>query len=581
MKRIWLFVLLATISCVSMNATTKIANIKVRNTKSSTLSIELNKAIAKHTKGADSVILNLEGIVYNLYPNSNLTKELYISNHDQVNPKNLGILLEGLKNVTIDGHGAELLCHGRMLPIAILNCQNVTLKNISIDFETPHITQVTIIENDTVNGEITYRPAPWVKYKIDDNGHFIVYGDGWQHKPVAGMAFDGTNNHVLYRTSDIGVGTDNVVLTNDGNLKAPWRNSALVPGVNVAMRNYDRPAPAIFVDQSNHVCFENVNVHYAEGMGLLAQVSSDLNLDGFSVKLKEGSARCFTTQADATHFSGCRGEIRSVGGTYEGMMDDAINVHGTYLKIVEMIDSSTVVARYMHPQSYGFFWGEKGDSIRLISSVTMDALPEAMIIKEIVPNDALTIKGSKEYKISFTHALPINKNDASKYGLENLTWTPSVLFSDNLIRNNRARGSLFSTPKRVEACNNTYDHTSGSAILLSGDCNGWYETGACTDVYIHHNHFINALTSMYQFTNAVISIYPEIPNLKNQSSYFHSGIKIVDNTFETFDFPLLYAKSVDGLVFLNNIVIHNNDFEPYHNNNVPIFLERVTNAKLQ
>lgn len=37
----------------------------------------------------------------------------------------------------------------------------------------------------------------------------------------------------------------------------------------------------------------------------------------------------FTTQADATHFSGCKGKITSCNGLYEGMMDDAINVHGT------------------------------------------------------------------------------------------------------------------------------------------------------------------------------------------------------------------------------------------------------------
>ena len=31
-----------------------------------------------------------------------------------------------------------------------------------------------------------------------------------------------------------------------------------------------------------------------------------------------------------------------------------------------------------------------------------------------------------------------------------------------------------------------FDHTSGTAILLCGDCNGWYETGACREVIIRH-----------------------------------------------------------------------------------------------
>jgi len=108
--------------------------------------------------------------------------------------------------------------------------------------------------------------------------------------------------------------------------------------------------------------------------------------------------------------------------------------------------------------------------------------------------------------------------------------------------------------------NNLFDHTHGTAILLCGDCNGWYETGACRDVQIRNNTFVNALTATYQFTNAVISIYPEIPNLKEQQKFFHSGIVIENNRFNMFDRPLVYAKSTDGLLFRDNIVVANSEF---------------------
>ena len=99
---------------------------------------------------------------------------------------------------------------------------------------------------------------------------------------------------------------------------------------------------------------QNVKVHYAEGMGLLAQLCENITLDEFSVCLRgDKDPRYFTTQADATHFSSCRGKIDSRNGLYEGMMDDAINVHGTYLKIKQRLDDHTVIAQYMHPQAYG------------------------------------------------------------------------------------------------------------------------------------------------------------------------------------------------------------------------------------
>ena len=245
-------------------------------------------------------------------------------------------------------------------------------------------------------------------------------------------------------------------------------------------------------------------------------------------------------------------------------MDDAINVHGTYLKVVERIDDHTVKGRYMHGQAWGFDWGYVGDEVQFVRSNTMElvgsplptsskgeeAHEEAEIFVTKIESISIADQssplggsvrgyshGAKEFIIRFADALPAEITAAEGYGMENLTWTPEVYFAGNTIRNNRARGTLFSTPKRTVVEDNLFDHTSGTAILLCGDCNGWYETGACRDVLIRRNRFVNALTCMYQFTNAVISIYPEIPNLNGQKAYFHGGkknaIRIEDNEFDT------------------------------------------------
>ena len=139
----------------------------------------------------------------------------------------------------------------------------------------------------------------------------------------------------------------------------------------------------------------------------------------------------------------------------------------------------------------------------------------------------------------------------------------------------------FSTPRQVICEDNFFDHTHGTAILLCGDCNGWYETGACKNVIIRNNRFLNALTANYQFTNAVISIYPEIPNLKGQKKFFHSGIVIENNKFETFDRPILYAKSTDGLIFKNNQITYNKEFQPFHWNKNIFFFERVNDVVIE
>jgi len=367
-------------------------------------------------------------------------------------------------------------------------------------------------------------------------------------------------------------------------VKAKWDDKRLLKGTRLALRSWRRPTPGVFINESKNTTLENVTVHYADGMGLLAQMSENITLDNFNVKLKgENDPRYFTTQADATHFSACKGVIKSVNGLYEAMMDDAINVHGTYLKVIERLDNHTLIAEYQHYQAYGFKWGEVGDAVQFVSANTMEIIGDENTVTEISPQNETN--GDKKFTIKFEKYLDENISPNTIIGIENLTWTPEVLFANNVIRNNRARGTLFSTPKNIVVENNVFDHTSGCAILLCGDCNGWFETGACRDVTIRNNTFINALTNMFQFTNGIISIYPEIPNLDGQKKYFHGGrknaITITDNHFITFDMPLLYAKSVDGLVFERNKVTVNKDFKPFHSIRKRFLFEKTANVEIK
>ena len=538
----------------------------------------------KAERGGKPASLVLEAGDYDFYPDSAIVREYYVSNHDQDNPKRVAVALEGLKNFTLKGvesgeDYANLMMNGRMLPVAMVGCENCKIENITVDTRVSQITQVEVLENE--NGFITYRIAPYVNYRID-NGRLVVYGSNWEFVPSWGIAFEGDTKRIIYTTSDIGVGTSYVEEVEPRVIRAPWNDARLVPGSVIAMRSYQRPTPGIFVTECKNTTLIDSWVYYAEGMGLLAQMSEDLTLDGFRVALR-GDGRYFTTQADATHFSGCKGKIVSINGLYEGMMDDAINVHGTYLRVVDRLDDNTLVGRYMHGQAYGFYWGGAGDSVQFVRSDVME-ITEGNRVVEIAPYDKEQLAGCKEFKIKFEKALPTDIANG-KYGIENLEWTPEVYFAGNTIRNNRARGALFSTPKSTLVENNLFDHTSGTAILLCGDCNGWFETGACRDVVIRNNRFVNALTSMFQFTNGIISIYPEIPDLASQTKYFHGGdgkgVVIEDNVFETFDAPIVYAKSLDGLVFRGNTVVQNKDFAPFHWNRYRFLLDKVTNVTIE
>lgn len=590
MKLLSVLSLSLVLSCTTLSAQKvyEISAFGLKANSSKNASPVLQKALAKikaEYKEGEKVILRFPEGRYEFHEKGAAVREYYISNHDQTNPKKVGIALEDMKNLTLDGQGSEFVFHGRMLLVSLLRSENCLLKNFSIDFENPHIAQVKIVENDPQDG-IVFEPAPWVDYRIAKDSIFEAYGEGWTMRHSWGIAFDGDTKHLVYNTSDIGCPTKGASEVAPRRIHAPgWKDARLVPGTVVAMRGWGRPTPGIFLSHDVNTTIENVKVHYAEGMGLLAQLCENITLEKFGVCLKgDADPRYFTTQADATHFSGCKGKIVSCNGLYEGMMDDAINVHGTYLKVVKRVDDRTLVGRYMHGQSWGFEWGCPGDEVQFIRSNTMELVGKQNKIISIRPYDKEQTEGAREFLITFQEPVDQVINEQSGFGIENLTWTPEVLFSGNVIRNNRARGSLFSTPRKTIVENNLFDHTSGAAILLCGDCNGWFETGACRHVIIRKNRFVNALTNLFQFTNAVISIYPEIPDLKGQQQYFHGGpeggIVIEDNEFETFDAPILYAKSVDGLVFRNNTIKLNTEYKPFHPNRNRFWLERVTNVTI-
>lgn len=590
MKLLSVLSLSLVLSCTTLSAQKvyEISAFGLKANSSKNASPVLQKALAKikaEYKEGEKVILRFPEGRYEFHEKGAAVREYYISNHDQTNPKKVGIALEDMKNLTLDGQGSEFVFHGRMLPVSLLRSENCLLKNFSIDFENPHIAQVKIVENDPQDG-IVFEPAPWVDYRIAKDSIFEAYGEGWTMRHSWGIAFDGDTKHLVYNTSDIGCPTKGASEVAPRRIHAPgWKDARLVPGTVVAMRGWGRPTPGIFLSHDVNTTIENVKVHYAEGMGLLAQLCENITLEKFGVCLKgDADPRYFTTQADATHFSGCKGKIVSCNGLYEGMMDDAINVHGTYLKVVKRVDDCTLVGRYMHGQSWGFEWGCPGDEVQFIRSNTMELVGKQNKIISIRPYDKEQTEGAREFLITFQEPVDQVINEQSGFGIENLTWTPEVLFSGNVIRNNRARGSLFSTPRKTIVENNLFDHTSGAAILLCGNCNGWFETGACRHVIIRKNRFVNALTNLFQFTNAVISIYPEIPDLKGQQQYFHGGpeggIVIEDNEFETFDAPILYAKSVDGLVFRNNTIKLNTEYKPFHPNRNRFWLERVTNVTI-
>lgn len=96
--------------------------------------------------GKKSVTLNFPKGEYHIYKDKAQQREYHTSNTNSIeNPiKTIGILIEGQKNLTIEGNGSLFMMHGNMMALAVAKSENITLHDFSWDFEVPTVSEMTV-----------------------------------------------------------------------------------------------------------------------------------------------------------------------------------------------------------------------------------------------------------------------------------------------------------------------------------------------------------------------------------------------------------------------------------------------------
>lgn len=508
---------------------------------------------------------------YHFYNRSALEMTFHISNHDQPAIHPVQIPLVDLKDVEIDGNGSTFIFHGKSVALLIMDAENVKLKNLRLDYARAPYSEAKVLafEDGKTVVSIDENAFPYVI----ENGHLRFRGEGWNSGVQSVIAFRKGTKEIVEGSSDIGFG-GRAEKRADGNLNLFCDFSKIGSGVGIGdtltLRTWARPHPACVLYRANGTAFENVSIHSGWGMALLAQRSKDISISGGGVFPRPETGRVYSASADAFHFSNVGGHVSVTDSFFETMMDDAINVHSTCLSVESIPAPDQILCRYKHPQAVGFEIFLPGETLRFIKGPTLEESTE--------------IKVKNVCKLSTTEILvTLDRNvpDGVKPGdaVENADFQPSVDFCRNTVQNNRARGALFTTPRRVVVRGNTFKNVAGAAILLAGDAQGWYESGACRDVEIAENRFINNLTSRFQFTEAIISIYPEVKSLISQKNAYHRNVRIRGNAFETFNVPLLFAISTDGLDFSANTIRYNNDYKAW--NARPFIFRKCRNVLIE
>ena len=513
----------------------------------------ITEARALVSAGAGSVRIIIPQGIYHFYPSSAQQMSLYISNHDQQDFLPVGIPLVDVNNIVLDGQGSTFMFHGLMQPMLIMDSSHITCRNISIDYATPFYAEGKIVAIE--DGKTTLEIPKRFSWCVED-GKFYTRGDGWKIRAATALGFHEDGRMVATgRAGDAPWGAEATQVAPD---RVQFAQDARALGFDagqiLVLRIWNRPFPAMVLHQAENTTLENVLFHSSQGMALLAQMSRGVTIRGGGCV--RGESRVHTAGADATHFSNCAGHISVQHALYEGMMDDAINVHSTCLSIQKVLSPTQLELRFMHPQAVGFDVFPVGSTLQFIKGKTLENHPSS--------GKAIAVERVDELTVRLTLDAPLPAGIGVGDAVENADFYPSVDFSHNIVRANRARGTLFTTPQPVVVEGNQFIGSSGSAILLAGDAQGWYESGRCRSVIIRNNLFEHNLICRYQFTEGIISIYPEVKEPAAQQERYHENILIENNTFITHRVPLIYAISADNIIFRNNKVTVDDRYAPMH-----------------
>lgn len=513
--------------------------------------------------------------VYDIYPEdaTETIRHWWTFMNSSGEPLYAAFVLKNLENVTIDLGGAKLIFHGRIMPFAVLDCKNVTLRNFSIDYDRPYFTQGTVLEYE--DHSVTIQVPPLFRYRIE-NHDLIAVSDTWEHRLVKGdmllRCFDPATGlpsrnsgailaligdkiqprptpplpiHQLYAHD---AGENRIRLTGlpDGFVPKP--------GEILAMTHEDRRKEGILLERSEDTVIENVRLVHVGAMGVVGALCHNITLKHLDMYIDESCAeRIVTINADGFHTFHCSGLIQVEDCRFENMLDDAINIHGNYLYCLEKNGEYTIRAASKGQALVQMPYFLPGDAVTIYKQNTQE-------IRFCGTVDSYGYEGdSNNMEIRFREPIPeLQEGDILENGK-----MPEIVVRRCVSR--CMGGFRISSSKRVLIEDCTFA-TAGFSVAFTGDMDYWYENGPVKDVTIRRCTFENCGIPV----ETACGFKPT-----ENAPFYHENIRFTENTVYLAGGNVMNLQDVNGITYSGNTIVG------LHDGQLPLRLIRCSNVSVQ
>ena len=503
-------------------------------------------------KSQKNATLCFEAGEYHFYREGSLERFFAVSNNTSCD-KNIIFPIIDFDGLTVDGNDATFIFHEVTFPFIVHKSKNITLKNIIIDCAYSPICIFTVKDRTEESFKLMFDK---------DKYPFSIENGSLNFNRELGVRSGVDKKYSLHATERIGVlylFTGDCTDTKE-KLAAPYIHADATEidgGILLTYREgtqakcgfFDdevittiidggREVDVIFLDDSDNVKIENVTVRQGIGMGVIAQVCRDIEIDNFSTDI-DYHGGVSTLTADSLHFVNCSGKLDIHDCNISHTMDDVINVHGMYTVLKEICDGK-IIAKISHHEQHHVNIYRAGDPLDILDPKTFESIAHfevtsSRFIDEAETEIELCGSFSKGADVAFSGCLIENSLKIAQVHIHHNRFHkyPRILALGS--------GDIIIEDNHLSHC------VSALRCAIAPDY--WYESGALKNL-IFRNNIVDNCNAMGG--TAFISVGVENFDDKNTPKV-HKRFEISGNTFKNIKKQVIRVAGIEELVVKDNV----------------------------
>ena len=422
--------------------------------------------------------------------------------------KKVVVHLAGLKDVTVDGGGANFVFHGDTFPLVAQGCDGLAISNYTSRVFRQALVEFTIVEKND-DGFLCQFAPDHPPYETTPDGTILFDTDEGRIDSHA----QELSIHALGLTKIQYITTPGCLRDKDTLASKFYPVAAEDRGDGrVFLRYFDDPHPKnagkcgyqvgkplcillgckrtrslMFLSDCRDVEVADVEARSGTGMGIVAAMCENIRILRYRVRPDEGSRVSLT--ADTIFLVDTKGRIEIAGCESSWALDDAININGKYTALVSA-EGRRATLKVQHHSHTGFFPYRVGEKVEFTRGKGPD---KAVLGRAIVAEFPDPAPGAAEASIVFDRDIP---PEWAGCDVANISHAPTIWihgnhFHDFMHIRLSAFADILFEGNRLE---------NGQSAIMVDDLTGyWGECGPVHNLTVRDNDCSNMRGTFFDF----------------------------------------------------------------------------------